>query len=99
MPSGDTDAFPRPEAPAFGPDGTVYLVVFHTDPAGVRSEVVALDRQGQLKPGWPYRLPTDPASMMVGPLTVSPDGRLFVRGGFGPNSFLLALDPEGHISD
>jgi hypothetical protein len=99
IPSGDTDAFPRPGAPAFGPDGTVYLVVYHTDLAGVRAEVVALDRLGQLKPGWPYRLPIDPASMMVGPLTVSPAGRLFVRGGYGPNSFLLALNPDGHISD
>jgi outer membrane protein assembly factor BamB len=99
IPTGDTDAFPHPEAPAFGPEGTVYLVVFHTDPTGVRSEVVALDRQGQLKSGWPYRVPIDSTAIEVGSLTVSPDGRLFVRGGNGPNSFLLALNPDGHISD
>jgi hypothetical protein len=81
--------------PAFGPDGTVYLVVYHPDPTGPWLEVVALDRQGQLKPGWPYRLPIDPTAVMVGPLTVSPDGRLFVRGG----NMLLALDPDGRISD
>ena len=98
-PVGDTDGVPSPHAPAFGPDGTVYLVVCHADTTGPRLEIIALDPQGQLKPGWPYRLPIDPASMMVGPLTVSPDGRLFVRGGYGPNSFLLALNPDGHISD
>jgi hypothetical protein len=80
--------------PAFGPDGTVYLVVYHPDPTGPRLEAVALDRQGHVKPGWPYRLPVDPTSVMVGPLTVSPDGRLFVRGG----NVLLALDPDGRIS-
>jgi outer membrane protein assembly factor BamB len=90
----DSECFGGHGAPAFGPDGTVYLVVFHTDPAGVRAEVVALDQMGQSKPGWPYRLPFDPASVAVG-LTVSPDGRLFVRGG----DMLVALDPDGRISN
>lgn len=81
--------------PVFGPDGTVYLVVFRTEVTGVRVEVVALDRQGRVKPGWPYRLPIDPTAGEVASLTVSPDGRLFVRGG----DLLLALGPDGRISD
>jgi len=90
----DSECFGGHGAPAFGPDGTVYLVVFHTEQAAVRAEIVALDRQGQPRPGWPYRLPFDPTSVGVG-ATVSPDGRLYVRGG----NVLLALDPDGSITD
>ena len=90
----DSECFGGHGAPAFGPDGTVYLVVFHTELAAVRAEIVALDRQGQPRPGWPYRLPFDPTSVGVG-ATVSPDGRLYVRGG----NVLLALDPDGSITD
>lgn len=94
-PGLDTDCVPQPAVPAFGPDGTVYLVVFQTDPDGAWLEVVALDRQGQVKAGWPYRLPIDPIAGEFAWLTVSPDGRLFVRGG----DLLLALDPDGRVSD
>jgi len=99
LPCLDTDCANRPAAPAFGPDGTVYLVVYRADPAGSRLEVVALDRQGQLKPGWPYRLPIDPTSVECCWLTVTPDGRLFVQGGHSQHYFLLALDPDGRLSD
>jgi hypothetical protein len=98
-PGLDTDGGPSFVVPAFGADGTVYLVVQQSDLAGSRLEVVALDREGQLKPGWPYRLPIDPTAGEVATLTVSPDGRLFVQGGYGSNYFLLALDPDGRISD
>ncbi|MDO8485345.1 MAG: hypothetical protein Q7S35_10450 [Candidatus Limnocylindrales bacterium] len=98
-PAGDTDGFPSPHAPAFGPDGTIYLVVCHADPSGSWLEVVALDDQGQVKSGWPYRPPIDLTPFGVGPLTLSPDGRLFVRGGYNTDSFLLALDPDGRLSE
>jgi outer membrane protein assembly factor BamB len=93
-PALDTDGGVIPKAPAFGPDGTVYLVEFHTDGAGVRAEVVALDLDGRLKAGWPFRLPFDPIADEISLLTVSPDGRLYVRGG----DTLLALDPDGRLS-
>ncbi len=91
----DSECYGGHGAPAFGLDGTVYVVDFHTDASGTRAEIVALDRRGKLKPGWPYRLPFDPASVAIGLLSVSRDGRLFVRGG----DLLLALDPEGRIAD
>lgn len=94
-PCFDSECFGEHGAPAFGPDGTVYLTVYHTGSSGVRAEVVALDREGRPKPGWPYRLPFDTNTVSVGALTTSPDGRLFVRGG----DLLLALDPDGRISD
>ena len=72
----------------------MYVVVHRADPSGVRAEVVALDRQGRLKAGWPYRLPFDANTIAVW-ATVSPDGRLFVRGG----DQLLALDPDGRLAD
>jgi outer membrane protein assembly factor BamB len=99
MPRFDTDGGPSFVRPAFGHDGTVYLVVHRTDPAPSWLEVVAVDRQGQLKQGWPYRLPTDPTVAMVDSLTVSPDGRLFVRAGYSQDTVLLALDPDGRISE
>jgi hypothetical protein len=40
-------------------------------------------------------LPIDPAAGEVASLTVSPDGRLFVRGG----DQLFALDPDGTIAN
>ena len=80
--------------PVFGPDGTVYVVTYRTGAAGVRAEVLAIDPRGQLKPGWPYRVPFDPKAIGLG-LSIAPDGRLFVRGG----DLLLALDPDGSISN
>ncbi len=80
-------------------DGTVYVLVHLTEPTGPRLEVVALDRDGQPKPGWPFRVPIDPNSVQVGALTVSPDGRLLVRGGYAQDSVLVSLDPDGRLSD
>lgn len=97
----DTDGQNRP-APAFGADGTVYVAVFGADPAGQGAEVVALDRHGSVKPGWPYRLPVERGKSDVGSLDASPDGRLYVVtgpcAGTG-GAMLLALDPDGHVSD
>jgi outer membrane protein assembly factor BamB len=84
-------------APALGPDGTVYLVVYHGERGSVRAEVVAVDRRGELKPGWPYRLPFDANTVSVSGVTVSPDGRLFVRGESSPY-VLLALDADGRLA-
>jgi outer membrane protein assembly factor BamB len=97
-PCFDTECYGGHGAPTFAPDGTVHLVVYHTDAAGIRAEVVALDRQGQPKPGWPYRLPFDANTVDIGALTVSLEGRLFVGGGSSPD-VLLAVDPDGTLSD
>ncbi len=93
-PCFDTEGCGGSPATAIAPDGTVYVTVYQTDPSGVRAEVVALDRQGRPKPGWPYRVPFDANTVSVG-ASVSPDGRLIIRGG----DQLLALDPDGRISD
>jgi outer membrane protein assembly factor BamB len=90
-PCSDVDCVPFPMAPAFGPDGTVYITVLRGDSA----EVVALDRQGNMKPGWPYRTPVDPTDPQAPLLTSSPDGQLYVALG----DWLLALDPDGRVSD
>ncbi len=101
----DTDCVSYPHAPTFGPDGTVYLIVYHPNPAGLRAEIVAVDREGQLKDGWPYPLPIDPASPRAGPLSVAHDGRLLVGSadqhlqGTGATALLLTLDPDGRLSD
>jgi hypothetical protein len=89
------DCGPMSAGPAFGPDGTVYMIVYHADPAGAWMDVVALDREARLKPGWPVRLPIDPAVDEVYALSMSPDGRLVVQSQNG----LLALDADGSISD
>jgi hypothetical protein len=96
-PCFDSECFGGHMAPALGPDGTVYLVVYHGERGSVRAEVVAVDRRGELKPGWPYRLPFDANTVSVSGVTVSPDGRLFVRGESSPY-VLLALDADGRLA-
>ncbi|MEA2609301.1 MAG: hypothetical protein QOJ75_1544 [Chloroflexota bacterium] len=91
-PCFDNDCVQVAAAPAFGPDGTAYIAVPHGD----SSELVALDHDGLVKPGWPYPLPVDPTKTSAPVLTVSPDGRLYV--GLG-DTMVLALDPDGQISD
>ena len=97
-PCFDSECYGGHGAPTFAPDGTLYLIVYHTNGAGTRAEVVALDRQGQPKPGWPYRLPFDANTIDIGALTVSLEGRLLVGGGSSPD-VLLGLDPDGTLSD
>lgn len=93
----DSECYGGHGRPAFGPDGTSYLVVYRGEPGAVTAEVVAVDRQGQVKPGWPYRLPFDANTMFIS-AGVSPDGRLIVRGGGFSPYVLLALDPDGSLS-
>lgn len=93
-PCFDTECVGGPPATAISADGTVYVLVHHTDPSGIRAEVIAIDRQGRLKAGWPYRVPFDANAVIAVP-SVSPDGRLLIRGG----DQLLALDPDGRLSD
>lgn len=90
-------------APAYDPDGTVYIAVFGRDDIQDVTDIVALDRQGRLKPGWPYRLLIDVSPNGNGDLllAVSPEGRLFVDvvNCCAPGRVHLALDPDGRISD
>ena len=72
-PCFDTDCVGGPPSTAISPDGTVYVVLHHTDPSGVRAEVVAIDRRGRLKAGWPYRVPFDANAVIVVP-SVTPTG-------------------------
>ena len=93
----DSDCYARHGSPAFGLDGTVYVVEYQTDGAAIRAEIVALDRHGQPKPGWPYRLPFDANTIQIAPPIVSPDGRLIVHGMSSPFE-LLALDADGTLA-
>ena len=97
-PCFDSECYGGHAAPAFGPDGTMYFVVYHDEQGPVWAEVVAIDRAGQAKPGWPYRLPFDASKVSVAGITVAPDGRLIVRGGESSPYVLLALDPDGQLS-
>jgi outer membrane protein assembly factor BamB len=90
-PCSDSDCVGQPVAPAFGQDGVVYIALHHDDTV----EIVALDHRGQPMDGWPYRFPRDPVEPPMPSLTVSPDGRLYVRLG----TTLVALDPDGRVSE
>lgn len=96
-PCFDSECLGGHAAPAFGRDGTVYLLVYQPDSGGVRAEIVALDRDGQPKAGWPYRLPYDANTISIYAPSVSPDGRLIIRTGSAPYQ-LLAIDPDGSVS-
>ena len=97
-PCFDSECTGGHQAPAFGPDGTVYLVVYHGETGNVRAEVVAIDRRGQIKAGWPYRLPFDANTVSIAAVTVSPDGRVVVRSGGSSQFVLLALDADGRLA-
>jgi hypothetical protein len=90
-PCSDNDCVGPPVAPAFGQEGVVYIALHHDDSV----EIVALDKQGQPMHGWPYRFPRDPAEPPMPTLTVSPDGRLYVRLG----TTIVALDADGSVSE
>lgn len=96
--SCDADAPMRPRL-AFGPGGSVYLAVFHEDPAELWADVLALDRDGRVLPGWPHRLPL-PLGGGVGvvrSLDVAPNGRLYVTLVTCTETpdMLLVLDADG----
>ncbi len=90
-PCSDQDCPPFAAAPAFGSGGVVYVAVNHDDSV----EIVALDHRGQPIRGWPYRLRVDAPNLDVPSLTVSPDGRLYVRRG----TTIVALDADGRLSE
>lgn len=96
-PCFDSECFGSLGAPAFGPDGTVYVLVYQPESGGVRAEIVALDRQGQPKASWPFRLPFNANTVPIYSPSVSPDGRVIVRTGSTP-SWLLAIDPDGRLA-
>jgi hypothetical protein len=86
------------DPPVFAPDGTVYVLVWVADAeSGNRSaEIVALDRHGDVKPGWPQ---PGRGLDLAGPdgawLRVGPDGRVYVVGSMG----LYALLPDGTLAE
>jgi outer membrane protein assembly factor BamB len=90
-PCSDSDCVGQPVAPAFGQAGVVYIALHHDDSV----EIVALDHEGQPINGWPYRFPRDPTEPQMPSLTVSPDGRLYVRLG----TAIVSLDADGGVSE
>lgn len=96
-PCFDSECFGGHAAPAFGRDGTVYLLVYQPDAGGVRAEVVALNRDGQPTAGWPFRLPFNANTIPIYSPSVSPDGRVIIRTGSAPY-LLLSIDPDGSVS-
>jgi len=97
-PCFDSECFDYRGGVSFGPDGTVYLVVYHGERGNVRAEIIAIDQQGQAKPGWPYPLPFDANTVPLVARGATPDGRLFVGAGYFSPFTLLALDPDGRLS-
>jgi hypothetical protein len=93
-PCFDSECFGGPGGGILGPDGALYLIVYHGKPGSVRAEVIALDRQGRVTPGWPYRVPFDANAVPLWLVAASPDGRLFLQGG----DLLVSLDPDGRVS-
>ena len=76
--------------PAFGADGTLYVEQYVETKPGSR-EIVALDPAGKPVAGWtPWIVPT----LMVSPIVVAPDGRVYlaVYGMSGGELVTLAAD-------
>ena len=85
------------DPPVFAPDGTTYLLVWVADSetGNVDGKIVALDRDGDVKAGWPRSVP---GLGLAGPegawLRIGPDGRAYVVG----NKGLYALMPDGTLA-
>ena len=96
----EEDRFGSPP-PAFGLGGRVYAAVQGVGGTPEQPQIVALDSEGRVVPGWPYPLPV-PERGQVEQLDVV-DGRLYVSlqncGESDFSSALLALDPDGTLSD
>ena len=76
------------DPPVFEPDGTVYVRAYEwdADTGNSTAAIVALDERGNVRPGWPHRLPGGPTTPYV-----APDGRLYLAGSKG----LYALNSDG----
>ena len=76
--------------PAFGADGTVYVEKYDEQNPGSQ-EIVALGPDGKPRAGW---TPWPVASLMVSPIVVAPDGRVYltVMGMSGDELVTLAAD-------
>lgn len=86
---------PGTPTPVRGPDGTTYIATMPYGANG-QGQVYALDRQGTVKPGWPFA----PRGVMAfGTPAIAADGTVYVFGAtFGSNdSQLWALDPSGQV--
>jgi hypothetical protein len=81
--------------PTLAPNGTAY-VVFEQGRVG-RAQVVALDPDGNMRPGWPYRAAA--GESLVGP-SVGADGTVWVAAipnAPGTPSRVIALSPSGSV--
>ena len=82
-----------PNAPVFSADGTAYLTTgegFASSP-----QVLALDSQGRLRPGWPHVLPVPSPGASITNLALSPGGLLFVSQVADSSVTLFPLGPDG----
>lgn len=88
-------------APAFGSDGTVYMTREAADSSGqVGDSIVALDAEGEAKPGWPAAVPSDSlllrsspglSATSPDPPQIGPDGSVYV-GAIDASSQAGAID-------
>jgi outer membrane protein assembly factor BamB len=84
-------------SPAFAADGTIYLTQLGLGSAP--SKIVALDRDGASKPGWPFSLPAGYGPLQgATPPAIAADGNVYIAAADSARrGFLIALDPIGAI--
>lgn len=93
-------------APAFGADGTLYLVQGRGEP-GTGGSVLALDRGNKVATGWPVSLPASAAGIpattqpqephVAQPPVVGPDGTVFVAASSQNQALVAAFDRSGAV--
>ena len=82
-----------PNPPVFSADGTAYLTTGEGY-SEAPSQILALDRQGRLRPGWPYPLSVPSTDGSITNLTMSPTGLLYVSR-VSSGVVLFPLGPSG----
>ena len=79
--------------PAFGADGTIFVEQYVEQKPGFQ-EIVALGPSGKPAPGWtPWTVPT----LMVSPIVVAPDGRVYLAAMGMSGNELVVLAADGTL--
>ncbi|OGO57432.1 MAG: hypothetical protein A2Z32_04185 [Chloroflexi bacterium RBG_16_69_14] len=97
---GDVDGDFKFAAPAIGPDNVLYLIHSAKDPSVGGGSIVAVGRDGKVRPGWPVELKRPGAefwSVVVGPEGTTYALAIEPESGDKSSASILAIAPDSTV--